>query len=608
MMYIVVFNVENSLFFYYLIYCDHFYLFIFLCLSRFLQTDEELTKLSVKLKTNLRNQQKLAEKIQDMQTELESLQKKMISVDEKLREVEKKASISMDSYQKLQAQIEEIQQQLKMNHTKLTEAETNLTEIKKAEVISHRLVNQLEGELSEANTSVRHWEREIRNLKLHHIDDEDEDDGVNNTQTVELSPSVHQIINNTTNVQVIGDYENSLHQQESSSSPSALRIITQKSEQLITNEKYKSGKVKSLPKFTDEELKELSVDKHEMQRLEERISSMSPNMAAIEEYRRKAQNYLTRVSELNHITSIMGEQRQHLDDAKSKRLSEFLNGFHAITNKLKEMYQMITQGGDAELELIDSLDPFSEGIVFSVRPPKKSWKSIANLSGGEKTLSSLALVFALHHYKPTPLYVMDEIDAALDFKNVSIIGNYLKERTKNAQFIVISLRNNMFELSDRLVGIYKTYNITKTITLDPSSLMNHLHSLVIRVATEQGYKGDLPSLLPQSQPVSLPPASSQQHTSQTTIPGTQRILQTDNTENHETIVLDSCVEETILVNGDHDDDDDDDDMQTELGMIKDIVGSTAKLLSISNNNDDTTTPTTTDNNNSNNNPASVVQY
>ena len=57
---------------------------------------------------------------------------------------------------------------------------------------------------------------------------------------------------------------------------------------------------------------------------------------------------------------------------------------------------MITLGGDAELELVDSLDPFSEGIVFSVRPPKKSWKNISNLSGGEKTLSSLALVGGRH--------------------------------------------------------------------------------------------------------------------------------------------------------------------------------------------------------------------
>ena len=128
---------------------------------------------------------------------------------------------------------------------------------------------------------------------------------------------------------------------------------------------------------------------------------------------------------------------------------------------------MITLGGDAELELVDSLDPFAEGIVFSVRPPKKSWKNISNLSGGEKTLSSLALVFALHYYKPTPLYVMDEIDAALDFKNVSIVANYIKERTRNAQFIIISLRSNMFELADRLVGIYKTDNCTKSVTINP---------------------------------------------------------------------------------------------------------------------------------------------
>ncbi|KAI6918325.1 hypothetical protein KC341_g17961, partial [Hortaea werneckii] len=135
------------------------------------------------------------------------------------------------------------------------------------------------------------------------------------------------------------------------------------------------------------------------------------------------------------------------------RLEGFMEGFSLISLRLKEMYQMITMGGNAELELVDSLDPFSEGILFSVMPPKKSWKNIGNLSGGEKTLSSLALVFALHHYKPTPLYVMDEIDAALDFRNVSIVAAYIKERTKNAQFIVISLRNNMFELASRLVGV-----------------------------------------------------------------------------------------------------------------------------------------------------------
>ena len=108
------------------------------------------------------------------------------------------------------------------------------------------------------------------------------------------------------------------------------------------------------------------------------------------------------------------------------------------------MYQEITKGGDAELELVDHLDPFTEGINFSVRPNLKTWKPISRLSGGEKTLSSLSLIFALHYYKPTPLYFMDEIDAALDYKNIGIIAQYIKKKATGAQFMVISLKQNMF--------------------------------------------------------------------------------------------------------------------------------------------------------------------
>ena len=203
--------------------------------------------------------------------------------------------------------------------------------------------------------------------------------------------------------------------------------------------------------------------------LEEELSAMKPDMSSIEAFAAKEAEYAERASDLGTVTEARDATRAAYDALRQTRLDEFMSGFNVISTRLKEMYQMITLGGDAELELVDSLDPFSEGIVFSVRPPKKSWKNIANLSGGEKTLSSLALVFALHHYKPTPLYVMDEIDAALDFKNVSIVGHYIKERTKNAQFVIISLRNNMFELADRLVGIYKTNNTTKTVAINPGA-------------------------------------------------------------------------------------------------------------------------------------------
>lgn len=177
---------------------------------------------------------------------------------------------------------------------------------------------------------------------------------------------------------------------------------------------------------------------------------------------------------MNQAVDERDSARMELEDLKKRRFDEFMKGFGIISMTLKEMYQMITMGGNAELELVDSLDPFSEGVTFSVMPPKKSWRNITNLSGGEKTLSSLALVFALHKYKPTPLYVMDEIDAALDFRNVSIVANYIKERTKNAQFIVISLRNNMFELAQQLVGIYKTENMTKSASLQNIDILDRV--------------------------------------------------------------------------------------------------------------------------------------
>ncbi|XP_020491769.1 structural maintenance of chromosomes protein 4 isoform X1 [Labrus bergylta] len=229
-----------------------------------------------------------------------------------------------------------------------------------------------------------------------------------------------------------------------------------------------------LPVLTVAELSEISepnVIINKVTMLETQCAQMKPNLGAIAEYKKKEELYLQRVAQLDEITTERDRFKRGYEDLRKQRLNEFMTGFNMITNKLKENYQMLTLGGDAELELVDSLDPFSEGIMFSVRPPKKSWKKIFNLSGGEKTLSSLALVFALHHYKPTPLYFMDEIDAALDFKNVSIVACYIYEQTKNAQFIIISLRNNMFEIADRLIGIYKTHNTTKSVGINPKTIV-----------------------------------------------------------------------------------------------------------------------------------------
>ncbi|NXE13280.1 SMC4 protein, partial [Lophotis ruficrista] len=122
-----------------------------------------------------------------------------------------------------------------------------------------------------------------------------------------------------------------------------------------------------LPVLSQEELeaiKDPDVITNQIALLEAQCHEMKPNLGAIAEYKRKEDLYLKRVAELDDITNERDNFRQAFEELRKQRLNEFMAGFNVITNKLKENYQMLTLGGDAELELVDTLDPFSEGIVF----------------------------------------------------------------------------------------------------------------------------------------------------------------------------------------------------------------------------------------------------
>ncbi|XP_026479392.1 structural maintenance of chromosomes protein 4-like [Ctenocephalides felis] len=160
-------------------------------------------------------------------------------------------------------------------------------------------------------------------------------------------------------------------------------------------------------------------------------------------------------------------------------MDEFMTGFGIIAMKCREFYRMLSLDGDADLDLVDSYNPFTKGVTLNIRPPKKSWRSIMQLSGGEKTLSSLAFVFAIHHFRPSPMYLMDEIDAALDTRNVTIVGNLIQHLSDHTQFIVISLRESMFRLCNRLVGIYKVEDCTGFMVINNITILNQIQMSIL---------------------------------------------------------------------------------------------------------------------------------
>ncbi|KAK4218336.1 putative nuclear condensin complex subunit smc4 protein [Rhypophila decipiens] len=357
--------------------------------------------------------------------------------------------------------LEAKKQELAEVKAELDEKTTELNEIRAAEIEMRNRLEENQKILHENQNQLRHWNNKLSKLALQNIEDL-ERGGSSATNTA---------AENTVVERATPDADD-LEAQLQADAEAASRMELDAEEEAADPERTIRGPDRpnplELPRYTKDELADMSKERlnGEIAALEEKIQNVNVDLGVLAEYRRRVEEHMARSTDLASAVSQRDAAKKRCDDLRRLRLEGFMEGFSTISLRLKEMYQMITMGGNAELELVDSLDPFSEGILFSVMPPKKSWKNISNLSGGEKTLSSLALVFALHHYKPTPLYVMDEIDAALDFRNVSIVANYIKERTKNAQFIVISLRNNMFELAARLVGVYKVNHMTKSVTIE----------------------------------------------------------------------------------------------------------------------------------------------
>ncbi|KAJ1503860.1 Structural maintenance of chromosomes protein 1 [Coelomomyces lativittatus] len=146
---------------------------------------------------------------------------------------------------------------------------------------------------------------------------------------------------------------------------------------------------------------------------------------------------------------------------QQKRKSIFMKAFQHIQSHIDAIYKELTisrtfpLGGTAYLSLESEDLPFEEGIKFHAMPPMKRFREMDQLSGGEKTVAALALLFAIHSYRPAPFFVLDEVDAALDNANINKVVRYLKQTSEKVQILVISLKNTFYEHVHALVGVYR---------------------------------------------------------------------------------------------------------------------------------------------------------
>jgi structural maintenance of chromosome 1 len=208
--------------------------------------------------------------------------------------------------------------------------------------------------------------------------------------------------------------------------------------------------------------------------LEGQLDKLAPNMRASEHMA----DVSSRLDELDREAEVARERAKKASEAfesvKEERQRRFNECFAHVADKINDIYKRLTQsenyamGGTAYLSVEQQDEPYLAGVKFNAMPPTKRFRDMEQLSGGERTVAALALLFAIHDYKPSPFFILDEVDAALDPGNVSRVSAYIQSRAHELQMIIITLKDAFFEKADALVGIYRdtAVNASRFLTLD----------------------------------------------------------------------------------------------------------------------------------------------
>ncbi|XP_073956370.1 structural maintenance of chromosomes 1 [Choristoneura fumiferana] len=244
---------------------------------------------------------------------------------------------------------------------------------------------------------------------------------------------------------------------ENESDPSSLSTTQQYNRDASIRVNYRS---------LSEALKELEEPdevKRKADKLQKAINTLQATVDKIQAPNMRAMQKLNEVREKVNATNeafVAARKRAHkaklaFEKVKKERHDKFMDCFEHVANEIDAIYKALAmnQSAQAFLGPENPEEPYLDGVNYNCVAPGKRFQPMSNLSGGEKTVAALALLFAIHSYQPAPFFLLDEIDAALDNTNIGKVASYIRSKKGNLQTIVISLKEEFYGCADALVGI-----------------------------------------------------------------------------------------------------------------------------------------------------------
>ena len=215
------------------------------------------------------------------------------------------------------------------------------------------------------------------------------------------------------------------------------------------------------------DLEDLKTAENEVKSIKAKIKSLGPiNLNAIEEYSEVSERFEFMNVQITDLNTAKDSLSDVIKDMNVKMREQFLENFEIIKANFIEVFEKLFGGGRADVYLEDTEDILASGIEIVAQPPGKKLQSLSLLSGGERALTAIALLFAIIKTKPTPFCILDEIEAALDEANVYRYAEYLREFSHSTQFIAITHRKGTMENVDSLYGVtMEEQGISKLVSI-----------------------------------------------------------------------------------------------------------------------------------------------
>jgi chromosome segregation protein len=201
-----------------------------------------------------------------------------------------------------------------------------------------------------------------------------------------------------------------------------------------------------------------------MMRVElERLGSV--NQLAISQYQEQKDNYKQLSFRQNELEIEKEAILKFIEEIERRKKEAFMNAFNSVNENVRKFFSQLTGGGEGYLKLQNSEDPFAGGIDIFVQFPGKTSRLVAGASGGEKSVTAVAFIFAIQSLAPAPFYVFDEIDAHLDPYNSERLADLLRTQAKDSQFIVMTLRDVLMDRAEKLFGVYIQNGISQIVSI-----------------------------------------------------------------------------------------------------------------------------------------------